>query len=406
MNPIQVLPVGPAPRLIVHRVDGDLTLSGWDRPDLQVRARRSDRTTVRQHEDTVEITCADDCVIQAPLQALVKIDRVDGDAVVNMVLSLVEIGAVDGDLRVAGVGGLAIGSVDGDLSVRSVASAFKAGSVDGDARILQVAGDVQIGSVDGDLLLGEIVGNVLARTDGDAKLSLDLAPGQIVQVEADGDISCQVQAAASVKVQLAAAGDIRVKNLGESQRASHTSLDFQVGDGAASLRLKADGDIALTGVDLRASGYGRDLDMDLNEELTRRASELGEQITQQVESQVNVLTREIEDKLSRMANDEEMASRIQDKVSAALRRAEEKFAEAMRRVEARSQDVDRRTAGEDRRRKGYGAPPAPPRPAAPPKPPAVTDEERMLVLRMVEQGRISVDQAEKLLAALNGKPER
>ena len=61
------------------------------------------------------------------------------------------------------------------------------------------------------------------------------------------------------------------------------------------------------------------------------------------------------------------------------------------------------------------APPAPPIPPAAPKAPAppkpkrtpATDEERMLILRMVEQGKLSVEQAEKLLLALSGgKPER
>jgi hypothetical protein len=33
----------------------------------------------------------------------------------------------------------------------------------------------------------------------------------------------------------------------------------------------------------------------------------------------------------------------------------------------------------------------------------VSDDERMVILRMVEQGKISVADAEKLLAALEGK---
>jgi hypothetical protein len=85
-----------------------------------------------------------------------------------------------------------------------------------------------------------------------------------------------------------------------------------------------------------------------------------------------------------------------------MRRAEEKFAEAMRRMEVRS--GERGGPEFDRRRKGYGwqSPPQPPVPPAPPKRNPVSDEERMLILRMVEQGKISVEQAEKLLAALNG----
>jgi hypothetical protein len=84
-----------------------------------------------------------------------------------------------------------------------------------------------------------------------------------------------------------------------------------------------------------------------------------------------------------------------------MRRAEEKLAEAMRKMEQRTQE------SEGRRRKGGWTPPPPP-PAAPkPKRSPATEEERMLILRMVEQGKLSVEQAEKLLAALNGgKQER
>ena len=100
-----------------------------------------------------------------------------------------------------------------------------------------------------------------------------------------------------------------------------------------------------------------------------------------------------------MGDNEEMANKIQERVGMALRRAEEKLAEAMRKMEVREGD---------RRRKGYGwqtpVPPTPPTPPAPPAPkrsPA-SDEERMIILRMVEEGKISVEQAEKLLSALNG----
>jgi hypothetical protein len=57
-------------------------------------------------------------------------------------------------------------------------------------------------------------------------------------------------------------------------------------------------------------------------------------------------------------------------------------------------------------------PPVPPAPPAPPKAPTgyskpsiqpVTDEERMLILKMVESKQISVDDAERLFAALEGR---
>jgi ElaB/YqjD/DUF883 family membrane-anchored ribosome-binding protein len=175
------------------------------------------------------------------------------------------------------------------------------------------------------------------------------------------------------------------------------------------LELSADGDILLMGGEVRSFGAGGVFDAgvseEMSEEMARRAAELGQQIAQQVESQVSVLTRELEEKLSRMGDNEEMANKIQDRVSSALRRAEEKLAETLRKMEVRSEG--------DRRRKGYSwqtspVPPVPPAPPVPPmappqaRPKQASDEERMMVLRMVEQGKLSIEEAEKLLAALNG----
>ena len=47
-------------------------------------------------------------------------------------------------------------------------------------------------------------------------------------------------------------------------------------------------------------------------------------------------------------------------------------------------------------------PPTPPTPPAPPAPP-VSEEERMMILRMLEQKKISLEEADRLLAALENK---
>ena len=53
----------------------------------------------------------------------------------------------------------------------------------------------------------------------------------------------------------------------------------------------------------------------------------------------------------------------------------------------------------------FGSAPRPPVPPVPPPPPGekVSEEERLMILRMLEQKKISMDEAEKLLSALEGK---
>ncbi len=369
---------------------------------MQVRARRDADLSVQQSADGVEIDCAGHCLIAVPLQAALQLQAVRGHTSISMILNTVAIGQVDGDLSLSSVNAATVESVDGDLSVRLVAGPVTIGSVDGDVRVHQVAGDVHLGSIDGGLVISEVAGSIHATVDGDVKLQLNPLPGQSCVVTADGDIVCEVPTDVSAVVRLRADGDLRVRNLGDAP-ARGDDVTLQLGAGEARIDLRADGDLLLKGVDRRILDPGIGIVIDIDEETRRRTLEATQQITAQIEGQVSTLSRQLEAKIAQMSENPETASRIQDGIQTAMRRAEEKIAEAMRKVEQRVQEAERRSGEADGRRRKAPAPPPPPVPPAPAKPrrPAPTDEERMLILRMVEQGKISVEQAEKLLAALN-----
>ena len=131
----------------------------------------------------------------------------------------------------------------------------------------------------------------------------------------------------------------------------------------------------------------------------------------QVEQQVLNLTRQLDERLATLGGGEEIAQRVQEKVQAAMRRAEEAIAESVRNAEVRNAErrareaertavrVERRHGRHDPAIWSFATPPAPPRPPKPQTPP-VSEEERLMILRMVSEGKISVEQAEQLLAAL------
>jgi len=114
-------------------------------------------------------------------------------------------------------------------------------------------------------------------------------------------------------------------------------------------------------------------------------------------------------------NAEEIAARARRATEKARRKVEI----AQRRMERQAEAAQRRAAEHAKSHKkwrGFGftidAPlsPAAPRPAVAPRPPAppvppvepISNDEHMTILRMLEQRKITVDQAEKLLAALEG----
>ena len=98
----------------------------------------------------------------------------------------------------------------------------------------------------------------------------------------------------------------------------------------------------------------------------------------------------------RAVDAEKIAARIARRSEDAARKAEQHVQSAMNRVEW---SMGRRSRWDNI--PGVPTPPPPLRPEPESKP--VSDEERLMVLRMVQEKKISVEEAEKLLKALEGR---
>ena len=59
---------GATPTVVIEQIDGNLTLSGWDRPELQVTGSRHEEVKVMAETETIEIRSDRNCVVLAPLQ--------------------------------------------------------------------------------------------------------------------------------------------------------------------------------------------------------------------------------------------------------------------------------------------------------------------------------------------------
>lgn len=403
MSATQTIPCGPTPTILLRSIEGNLTLNGWDRPEVQARVR-GDALKIEQLDGAIAIECEDDLWLQVPVQAAITANAVEGNASFSLILNTLTLDTVEGNTVVNSVNAISANRIEGNFTARLIAGDLRIDAIEGNAQIAKIAGDVRLGQVEGNLVLDEAGGSIDASAEGNVRVQAALAPGQQCTIRAEGGITCEIPRDAGGVFSLTAEGRIQVRDLGEDRTAKNGVLNFEREPARARLTLQAEGNILLRGVPPRDFG-GAEFAGALEEEMALRSVEITQQITAQIESQVNELSRQLDDKLARLGTNEELATSIQEKVQSAMRRAEEKLAEAMRKVEQRTQET------ESRRRKsaGWAPPPAPPPPPAAPRPkrtPA-TDEERMLILRMVEQGKLSVEQAEKLLLALNGgKTER
>jgi hypothetical protein len=423
-----VLDIAPNAALHVTSIAGDLRVTGWDRPQLAAEGDGNNKLHVDQAGDAIQIRADSDCTLRVPRTVALRLDSVSGDARIKNLDGALTIHRISGELVLRQVGPVEVHSVASDLSAKKVAGHLRAQSVSGDLLARSVAGDFLAGSVSGDLFLRDVEGSVRAEASGDVTLNLDFDPAHEYTVRASGDMVVRLGGDANGRFELQSASDINVDVTGAQMEGQSNRRVVTLGSGAPVVKLEASGDIVLTGQSADPDAWG-DFGDRFGEDIGLMAEELASQFTSHADvdrilserlAHLNVAahirTDEIAAKARRAAERVQQAQRrAQREVESAQRRAQREAERAQRHVEAaqrRAEAAQRRAElrhGEHARRGtwafGFTAPPHPPVPPTPPVPPVepVSDDERMVILRMVEQGKITVADAEKLLAALEGK---
>jgi hypothetical protein len=217
--------------------------------------------------------------------------------------------------------------------------------------------------------------------EGDIRLYGGLISGDH-QLTAEGDIVLIWPEDAPLNLTAAAAA---IRNRLELQDTTEMegTLSGRLGDGKTNMQLAAGGQIVLkpsVSLDWDFSGEETDgfsFDMDFGG--------LAEQISAQISSRVEALSSRLEEKFG-----EDWGRTVEAKASKAAQKAEE----AMRRAEKAMKQSRRAPAAPG----AFASSPPPPAPAAKQNP--VTEAEQLKILRMVEQGIITPDEASTLLEEL------
>jgi hypothetical protein len=410
-----------APPVAVE-VHGDLKVTGWDRGEVAAEASDEGVLEVQEQEGAVRVVCRSDLVLHVPSAAHLQVDVARGDVRIGAVTGDIEIKAVAGDLDLRDVGAVKIGAVSGDLSARHVA---------GDLAVQQVAADASIRAVDGalaaemigaDLFLRSVSGDVSATVGADASLSLDPAPGRAYRVTAGSSIACRMpEDADAVLTVMSGSGvvAVRIPDVQLSEPADGVRT-LTLGVGGPEVVLEAGGGVVISsGAQPEAADIGAQFAEDFGG--------MAEEITGQVEVRVEQVMSSLSDHLSRMSETlpgvleaaglsateaDRIAERVRESgeraAERAARRAERKAAKAARRAEKAARRAERKkhrkkmfVAGHHRHGPEGGAFHWSPAGRVPEREP-VSDEERLAVLRMLEEGKITAEEAERLLRALGG----
>ncbi len=410
-----LLATSEAPEIVITSVGGDLRLQGWEQNQFQAESDDDHTLTAEQKNGSIALVCGADCMVRVPRRAAVRILQVGGDARVKSVEGAVEIQNVGGDLILRRTVGVTIDHVGGDVSAKKIDGPLGLRVAGGDVSARSVAGEFSADRVGADLYLRDLGAGARAHVGTDAILNIDFAPHHAYNFEVGGDIRCRLTPSASTKLLVEAKGDITVDVLGAQIEGDARHKVITMGSGEAEVKLEAGGDVSLTSLAADPDTMG-----DFGEEFGVMAEEFAAQIESQIESQFESQMADFEKQLSeRMANlnlhvgagrvnAEEIAARARR----ATEKAHHKIEVAQRRVERQAEAAQRRAehAKSHKKWRSFGInldvprPPTAPIPPRAPMPPVepISNDERMTILRMLELGKISVAEADKLLTALEG----
>jgi len=282
----------------------------------------------------------------------------------------IELKEIDGDLSIRDVDSVAIDTIHSDFSLRGAKGHLSVKSTHGDVSIRDVDGNVSLESVADDLALRDVRGNVSANIAGDVVLYLNPQAGNAYAVSAGDDILLVMPPKANATLTLNA-DEIDIEWKGVVNDEDATSRVITLGDGSAVVTLNAGGDIRVSNqadAGETAEDFGNFAGIGVD------WSGFGERISRQVEQATRRATKQAEEAARRAAEvgrrfDEGVERRVKGKVNVGVGRW-----------------------NWDLSSKGV---PMPPKPQA-------TDEERMAILKMLQEKKITAEDAEKLLSALEG----
>ena len=396
MNTTSLLVDNDSPTLVIRSGKNcSLVIRGRDIEDVQVSGKGAKTLEWEDRNGTYRLRIRRDATVEVPRQSCVDLEDCRGHVDVSDLPGDVTGGKIGGHARLGSLGSVFLKNIGGHCSVARVEQDVSTGSIGGHLNAEAVGGNLSIPSVGGHakgrdikgrMLLGNVGGHIEFQdvnsmdglnAGGHAKLKLSVLRDSDYSVNAGGNIALKLPADAGATVHMS----------------SGTGTSVQVfGDGSANFQLNAGGMISLStghrpganGEDKAASGGPGPIE------------NIAQQARRHIEQVIETATGRLTSVMDEQGLTSDKRADLQEQFSEIQEEAVKAAQEAMETVQTRSRTVWEQEVKPNLDFLTRESEPV----QTPPVSPEAQAKERMMILRMLEEGKISVEEANQLLQAL------
>jgi hypothetical protein len=403
----QIIPLEDISLIDFLEISGLLHITGWNREEIRIKDF-GDEIQTKEKKKSLEISSSNDVLISIPHNLEVKIKSVSGDITIKGMRGLVDILSASGDLNVRDVNTLSIKNVAGDLIASRIQGDLRALSVSGDVLIDNIQGQVELKSVGGDIQIDTVGGGIDANASGSGICYFHPVPWQAYRVQVAGDLSVTLPADTSVDLIIkSGTRDISIFPGKLDITSQEGKLEQKLGEGGPTLALSAGGKVFIIDNEFTVfSGMKMNLD-----DLSTMAAGFTADTNHYIRDNLDHLEEELRESLSGLSetfkdiglsedNLRELGSYIEETSRMAAEKAEIAAIKAQAKVEKKIAKARRMALQAREKTKQFDLNKFMERES---NKKTVSESERMLILEMLQEKKISPMEAEELLNALEGK---
>jgi len=364
--------------IVIEKVKKNLFIRPWDKDEVEIKYSQGDNTDIDHGGDHLEIRSEKSLLISVPEGVMLSIETVGGNCVLYGRLGVLNIEKIGGNLEVNDAEVLNVNYVGGNCAFGPITSVISIERVGGNLHVQNANGSFKVEKVGGNLSANGALSDFSCSVGGNAKLNCTEVSGSAVYIRAGGNIKMKVQQGANFDLVTKSGGFSNIKLGTLDVKGVTKRIEERIGLGGSLLTLKAGGNVKISDIEsVELPGFeAKPFDQEAWETLEKR-----------------VENNDMVDFAFNFSNIFNLEKDINEEVQEKIKYAEERIKAAREKMEQK-----------------YNIYPGGASPSASyefdlqsketPVKNTVSDEERMMILQMLQEKKISAEEADRLLTVL------